>query len=156
MQSRDFAKQLRQNLTDAERVLWRHLRAHRFQGQKFRRQQPLGPYVVDFVHFSAKLVIEVDGGQHNGATTDLRRDAWLSAEGFRVLRFWNDQVLRQQEAVLEAILLALGEPHPSPPTCLRSARALGDICCHRQPINVPLRFPQGERGAPSTSSKDPE
>lgn len=146
MESRDFAKQLRQNRTDAERVLWRHLRAHRFQGQKFRRQQPLGPYILDFVHFGAKLVIEADGGQHAESRRDSARDAWLASEGFRVLRFWNDQILRETEAVLEAILHALGEPAPSPPTCLRFARASGAIGCHRQPINVPLRFPQGERG----------
>ena len=107
MQSRDFARQLRRNLTDAERVLWRHLRAHRFQGQKFRRQQPLGPYILDFVHFGSKLVIEADGGQHAESTRDAVRDAWLNSEGFRVLRFWNDQILRETEAVLEVILQAL-------------------------------------------------
>lgn len=132
MESRDFAKQLRQNLTDAERVLWRHLRAHRFQGQKFRRQQPLGPYILDFVHFGAKLVIEADGGQHAESTRDAVRDAWLRSEGFRVLRFWNDQILKETEAVLEVILQALGEPTPSPPTPL----------------------PQGERGATSSRLKD--
>jgi very-short-patch-repair endonuclease len=118
MESRDFAKQLRQNLTDAERVLWRHLRAHRFQGQKFRRQQPLGAYILDFIHFGAKLVIEADGGQHAESRRDAVRDAWLASEGFRVLRFWNDQILRETEAVLEVILQALGEPAPSPPTPL--------------------------------------
>ncbi|MFY8135737.1 MAG: endonuclease domain-containing protein [Aquimonas sp.] len=132
MESRDFAKQLRQNLTDAERVLWGHLRAHRFQGQKFRRQQPLGPYILDFVHFGARLVIEADGGQHAESKRDAVRDAWLAREGFRVLRFWNDQILRETEAVLEAILQALGEPAPSPPTPL----------------------PPGERGATPTRIED--
>lgn len=115
MESRDFAKQLRQNLTDAERVLWRHLRAHRFQGQKFRRQQPLGPYILDFVHFGAKLVIEADGGQHSESSSDAVRDDWLTSEGFRVLRFWNHQILREPEAVLEQILSALQVSSPSPP-----------------------------------------
>lgn len=115
MESRDFAKQLRRNLTDAERVLWRHLRAHRFQGQKFRRQQPLGPYILDFVHFGAKLVIEADGGQHSESSSDAVRDDWLTSEGFRVLRFWNHQILREPEAVLEQILSALQVSSPSPP-----------------------------------------
>ncbi|WP_395792921.1 endonuclease domain-containing protein [Aquimonas sp.] len=115
MESRDFAKQLRQNLTDAERVLWRHLRAHRFQGQKFRRQQPLGPYILDFVHFGARLVIEADGGQHSESTRDAVRDAWLASEGFRVMRFWNDQILKDTEAVLESILQALAEASPLSP-----------------------------------------
>lgn len=64
MDQRAFARQLRRNMTEAEHVLWRHLRAHRFDGQKFRRQQPIGPYVVDFVHLRARLIIEADGGQH--------------------------------------------------------------------------------------------
>jgi very-short-patch-repair endonuclease len=115
MESRDFAKQLRQNLTDAERVLWGHLRAHRFQGQKFRRQQPLGPYILDFVHFGARLVIEADGGQHAESKRDAARDAWLASEGFRVLRFWNDQILKEAEAVLEVILQALAEACPLSP-----------------------------------------
>jgi very-short-patch-repair endonuclease len=115
MESRDFAKRLRQNLTDAERLLWRHLRAHRFQGQKFRRQQPLGPYILDFVHFGAKLVIEADGGQHSESSSDAVRDDWLTSEGFRVLRFWNDQIFKDTEAVLEVILQALAETSPSPP-----------------------------------------
>ena len=115
MESRDFAKQLRRNLTDAERVLWRHLRAHRFQGQKFRRQQPLGPYILDFVHFGAKLVIEADGGQPSESSSDAVRDDWLTSEGFRVLRFWNHQILREPEAVLEQILSALQVSSPSPP-----------------------------------------
>jgi very-short-patch-repair endonuclease len=116
MESRDFAKQLRQNLTDAERLLWRLLRAHRLCGQKFRRQHPLGPYIVDFVHLGAKLVVEADGGQHLGYVPDSERDAWLADRGYRVVRFWNDQILREPEAVLEAILQALGGPAPSPPT----------------------------------------
>ena len=132
MESRDFAKQLRQNLTDAERLLWRHLRAHRFQGQKFRRQQPLGPYILDFVHFGAKLVIEADGGQHSESSSDAVRDDWLTSEGFRVLRFWNDQIFKDTEAVLEVILQALGETSPSPP--------------------APL--PPGERGATPTRIED--
>ena len=119
MQQREFVKRLRQEMTDAERVLWRRLRAKRLLGEKFRRQQPLGPYVVDFVHFGARLIVEADGGQHDGAVADRVRDAWLAGQGFRVLRFWNHDILQNTEAVLERILAVVaGElplsPDPSP------------------------------------------
>jgi very-short-patch-repair endonuclease len=110
MKPQPFAKHLRQNMTDAEHVLWRQLRAHRFDGHKFRRQQPLGPYVVDFVNFDARLIVEADGGQHAESPHDQRRDAWLHAQGFRVLRFWNDDVLLRTESVLDAIWFALQAP----------------------------------------------
>ena len=103
MEHRRFAKQLRSNMTDAEQRLWRHLRAHRLNGRKFRRQQPLGPYVVDFVHLGSKVIVEADGGQHNESERDLRRDAWLESEGYRVLRFWNHDILNNTETVLEVI-----------------------------------------------------
>ena len=86
MDRRQRAKELRRNMTDAEHRLWYHLRAHRLGG-KFRRQQPLGRYIVDFVHLGARLVVEADGGQHNGSDRDAARDAWLQANGYRVLRF---------------------------------------------------------------------
>ncbi len=109
MESIQFAKDLRQNMTDAEKALWRHLRAHRLQGQKFRRQQPIGPYIVDFVHFGARLIVEADGGQHNECASDQRRDVWLERQGFRILRFWNDDILLNGESVREAIFLAAAE-----------------------------------------------
>ena len=87
MDQQQFAKTLRQNMTDAEQLLWRHLRAHRLDGQKFRRQQPIGPYVVDFVHFGARVIVEADGGQHNDNADDQVRDTWLAEQGFKVLRF---------------------------------------------------------------------
>ena len=107
MDQRDFAKALRQNMTDAERQLWKHLRAHRLLEQKFRRQQPIGPYTVDFVHFGARLIIECDGGQHNESATDPQRDAWLKQQGFQILRFWNHEILHQTESVLTAIFTTL-------------------------------------------------
>lgn len=117
MDSRAFAKHLRRNMTDAEHFLWRHLRAHRLQGEKFKRQQPLGVYIVDFVHFSARVIVEADGGQH-GDGIDTERDAWLQAQGFRVLRFWNNEILCNTEAVLDVILRAVLAapplPNPSP------------------------------------------
>jgi|CXWL01.1.fsa_nt_gi very-short-patch-repair endonuclease/succinate dehydrogenase flavin-adding protein (antitoxin of CptAB toxin-antitoxin module) len=107
-----FAKQLRSNMTDAEKLLRHHLRGHRFQGVKFKRQQPLGSYIVDFVSFESKIVIEVDGGQHFESESDNRRDDWLKEQGFHVLRFWNNEVLGEAESVLEKILQVL-TPSPS-------------------------------------------
>ena len=110
----DRAKRLRSTMTEAEARLWYHLRAHRLGGHKFKRQKPLGPYIVDFVCMEHRLVVEVDGGQHAEARAyDAKRDAWLEARGFRVLRFWNNEVLEETEAVLERILQALS-PGPSP------------------------------------------
>src|SRR6476646_7326264 len=100
-------------MTDAERRLWYRLRAHRFDGHKFKRQIPIGPYVVDFASLGRKLVIEVDGGQHADNQRDTVRDSYLCREGFRMLRFWNNDVLRNTDGVLEVILSALAEA-PSP------------------------------------------
>ncbi|WP_218140258.1 endonuclease domain-containing protein [Solimonas aquatica] len=102
-------------MSDAECHLWFHLRAHRFAEQKFRRQQPIGPYVVDFVHFAARVIVEADGGQHCESASDARRDAWLKAQGFTVLRFWNDEILLRTPQVLEAIEQALRERLPPLP-----------------------------------------
>jgi len=129
MIQRQFIKALRHQMTEAENLLWRHLRAHRLGGAKFRRQQPIGPYIVDFVHFGARLVVEVDGGQHNESPTDARRDAWLRSQGFRVLRFWNNEILQSAEAVLETLMDALKmrplSPNPSQ-LCTRKLAARGE------------------------------
>jgi very-short-patch-repair endonuclease len=127
------AKELRHNSTDAERTLWRQLRAHRFAGYKFRRQQPLGRYIVDFICFEKQLIIEVDGGQHaEDVAYDEERSAWLQAKGFQVLRFWNHEVLRNSEAVSEMILKE----------------------CEREPP-LSSSLPPGERG-PEGEKKRPE
>jgi very-short-patch-repair endonuclease len=98
------AKTLRQNQTQAEQRIWYHLRAHRFMGLKFKRQKNIGPYIVDFVCFNPKLIIELDGGQHaDNLAYDQRRDKFLKSEGFVVFRFWNHHVLSQTAEVLEAI-----------------------------------------------------
>ena len=97
------AKTLRKQMTDAEQRLWYHLRAHRFRGFKFKRQAPIGVYVVDFVSFTHRIIIEVDGGQHADNPHDRHRDGWLEGEGFAVLRFWNDDVLKSTSAVLDVI-----------------------------------------------------
>ncbi len=93
--------------TDAEAILWRQFRAHRFSGYKFKRQQPLGNYIVDFVCFGSKIVVEVDGGQHNESVEDSDRDDWLKSQGFLVLRFWNNDVLQNIEGVLTRIFEVL-------------------------------------------------
>lgn len=115
-QKRDRARELRASMTDAERRLWSCLRMRQLDGCRFRRQVPIGPYIADFACLSARLVVEVDGGQHAGAGGDLDRDAFLKARGFSVVRFWNNEVLEQPEAVCEVILRRLGEgPHPALP-----------------------------------------
>jgi very-short-patch-repair endonuclease len=82
--NRAIAKALRKRMTDTEQSLWQYLRAHRSNGAKFKRQQPIGPYIVDFVCFEARLVIEVDGGQHQDCEADRIRAAWLQSQGFRI------------------------------------------------------------------------
>jgi very-short-patch-repair endonuclease len=105
---RSRAKELRNNPTDAERMLWQHLRRRQLGGNKFRRQQPLGNYIVDFACLEKRLVIEVDGGQHyTQAAYDEQCSAWIESQGFRVLRFWDDEVMKDIESVKEVIWRAL-------------------------------------------------
>ena len=114
---RTRARELRNNATDAERALWRQLRLWQLEGYKFRRQQPLGRFIVDFVCLEKRVVIELDGGQHaEQKEYDAERDAWLRAEGFRVLRFWNNEVLKSIEVIKEEILKTLkSTPYLNPP-----------------------------------------
>lgn len=103
------ARQLRHAATDAELHLWRYLRRENLMGYKFRRQYPIGRYIVDFVCVPAALVIELDGGQHADARAyDARRTRAIETCGYRVLRFWNDDVLLRTDVVLEEILRNLG------------------------------------------------
>ena len=107
--NRSKARTLRKDPIDAERQLWRHLRLRQLGGYKFRRQQPLGSYIADFACLEKRLIVEVDGGQHSEhATYDARRTRWLEAQGFRVLRFWDHEVLRDIEAVKQVIARAVG------------------------------------------------
>ncbi len=107
---------LRKNSTEVERYLWKYLRGSQLEGFKFRRQQPLGKYIVDFANFKRKIVIEVDGGQHAvESAKDRERDKWLRKEGFEVLRFWDNEVLKNIEGVLKVIRgKLLLSPHPDP------------------------------------------
>jgi very-short-patch-repair endonuclease len=111
----DNARALRRSMTNAERKLWFALRDRRFANYKFRRQVPIGAYVADFLCYGARLVVEVDGSQHADSTRDQYRDRWFKENGFRVMRFWNNEVLGNLEGVLTAILAELGgaPPHPA-------------------------------------------
>jgi very-short-patch-repair endonuclease len=98
-----YARSLRARMTNAERKLWYALRDRRFAGFKFRRQVPIGPFIADFVCFSERLVIEVDGGQHAESRRDKRRDYWFKTNNFRVLRLWNNEVLSNLEGVMTVL-----------------------------------------------------
>jgi very-short-patch-repair endonuclease len=104
------AKELRQGETKAEQIVWSWLRAKKLNGVKFRRQEPVGKYIVDFVSFEKKLIIEIDGGQHSFEETkdnDEVRTQWLESQGFRVLRFWNNEVSSNLDGVIARITEAL-------------------------------------------------
>jgi very-short-patch-repair endonuclease len=115
---RDRARELRTHQTETEQRVWFHLRNRRFAGYKFRRQFPIGRFIVDFVCLDRRLIIELDGGQHaERREYDARRTRWLEAQGFRVLRFWDNQVFEDWDVVEEVICRAL-EDAPSPPAPL--------------------------------------
>jgi very-short-patch-repair endonuclease len=122
------ARALRARMTDAERKLWFALRDRRFANFKFRRQVPVGPFIPDFICYTARVVVEVDGGQHAASSTDERRDRWFTANDFLVLRFWNNDVLSNLEGVLTSILDTLRErtPHPARATRGRPSPARGE------------------------------
>jgi len=115
---KSLARRLRQQATDAERVLWKHLRARRMAGHKFRRQVVIEPYIVDFVCLEARLIVEADGGQHlEQVEDDLNRSIFLESLGYKVIRFWNHEILGDIHTVLERIhgsLIEAPSPQPSP------------------------------------------
>lgn len=106
-------KQLRVDMTKAERKLWSALRGRRLAGFKFRRQRRIGPFIVDFVCMESRVIVEADGGQHADNAHDERRTLWLQQRGWRVLRFWNNEILENIDGVQLAILRILEEPSPS-------------------------------------------
>jgi len=100
----DIARRLRKQSTNVEKLLWQRLKGRQLEGYKFRRQQPVGSYIVDFINFEKRIIIELDGGQHAiEKDMDKKRDNWLKAEGYKVLRFWNNEIFENIEGVLEVI-----------------------------------------------------
>ena len=110
---RKRAKAMRSDASPAEHRLWQILRAKRFDGYKFKRQLPIDFYIADFVCIGQKLIIEADGGQHGESQHDVRRDAYLTSQGFRILRFWNIEIFDNEDGVGETIFRALHDPSPS-------------------------------------------
>ena len=97
------ARTMRLEPTPAEKAMWRVLRRRQIDDMKFRRQAPIGPYITDFACFEPKIIIEVDGGQHADNAADARRDAWFQSQGFRILRFWNGEVLDHPDDLPELV-----------------------------------------------------
>jgi very-short-patch-repair endonuclease len=125
-------RELRRAMTPAEKRLWKQLRARRLGGFKFKRQEWIGPFVADFYCWEARLIVEMDGSQHGDRVDyDRARTAYLKGEGYRVLRFWNNQLFEELEGVLTAILAVLRERVPSP--------------SHAAAPRGPLPLPEGER-----------
>jgi very-short-patch-repair endonuclease len=120
---RTYAKILRANATDSEIALWKLLRSRRLADMKFRRQVPIGKWIADFISFEHRLIVEADGSQHIDNARDARRDQDLASRGFRVLRFWNNDILIKPDAVAEAIFTSVHSPSPgelrSPPSPTR-------------------------------------
>lgn len=115
----NIAKVLRKRSTKEERFLWRHLKSKQLEGLKFRRQQPIGNYIVDFVCFEKRIIIELDGGQHTNITEEKKdkiRDKWFKVQGFKVLRFWNNDVFKNMNGIFEVIIEScLNHPPQTPP-----------------------------------------
>ena len=113
-----LARKLRHQSTDAERMLWKYLRAHRMAGYKFKRQVVIEPYIVDFICLEARLIVEADGGQHLvQVESDVKRSVFLESLGYKVIRFWNHEILGDIHSVLEQIhsyLIEAPSPQPSP------------------------------------------
>jgi len=130
---RSRAKAMRSEPTDAELALWRIVRGKRLAGFKFKRQVPIDRYIVDFVCFSHRLIIEADGGQHCESAYDVERDTYLRCQDFTVLRFWNSDILGNDEGVFEMIFAALASGEPA----IEAGSPL--------PLS-PTPLPQGERG----------
>ncbi|MBN1822710.1 MAG: endonuclease domain-containing protein [Endomicrobiales bacterium] len=114
---RGLAKNFRKSSTKTENCLWFLIKNRQLEGVKFRRQEPLGRYIVDFVSYDKKLIIELDGGQHTfSSEQDKKRDVWFRKKGYEVLRFWDNEVLKNKNGVLEIIRKKLLTPHLTSPS----------------------------------------
>lgn len=112
-----YARKLRRDQTEAEKLLWRHLRNKQLQGIKFRRQFQIGKYIVDFVALDERIILELDGSQHMGSAQegyDRKRTKWLEANDYRVIRFWDNEILTNINGALEKIRILVTPPHPNP------------------------------------------
>jgi very-short-patch-repair endonuclease len=125
------ARVLRRNFTEAERRLWAALRDRRLAHYKFRRQRSVGPFIADFVCIAHRLVIEADGSQHAENPTDEARTIWLEEHGWKLVRFWNNDILENTEGVLESILQILRQTPPSP---TRPSRAGSPLSRERERV----------------------
>jgi very-short-patch-repair endonuclease len=143
------AKALRREMTPQERLLWGQLRNRRLGGFKFRDQQPIGPYIADFVCQKQRLIIEADGSQHAGSVHDARRDEFLKSKGYRVMRFWNNEITGNLNAVLELIAEALSQ-NPSPLEGEGGPEGVGRGGAERRAASVDLRS-SGNSNAPAPS-----
>ena len=147
---RATARRLRANATNAEAIVWRHLRTLETDGTHFRRQVPIGPYVADFACLAARLIIEIDGSHHGeepNKTRDEERTRWLESEGYRVLRFWNNDIAQNPEGVLDVIYAALYGSRDAEPRALKHKRkrADGADAVHPTPARS-ARRPSPSRG----------
>ncbi len=147
---RQTARRLRHNTTDAERKLWHLLRTFEVKGSHFRRQVPIGSYIADFTCMAARLVIEIDGSQHGEERSELRdekRTRWLESEGYRVIRFWNNDIVQNPEGVLDVIYAALYGSRDAEPRPMKHERKRIDIAdsVHPTPARS-ARRPSPSRG----------
>ena len=126
------AKQLRREMTIAERKLWGAIRGSRFEGAKFRREQPIGSFIADFVCQEHRLIIEADGSQHSDSRSDERRTAFLESKGYRVLRFWNNDILNNLDGVAQVIAAAISTPHPARAAHESPAPTRGEGLCEHK------------------------
>jgi len=139
-----LSRALRSSPTEAERRIWQHLRERQVEGFRFRRQRPIGAYIVDFICLEAKLIVELDGGQHADALAyDGKRTAYLAGQGFTVVRFWNNQVLSEMQGVLESIRIGL-LAHANNPTPTLPLKGEGDSSFEGERCPTPTLPLKGE------------
>ena len=150
------ARKLRRTSTDVERRLWHRIRDKQIEAFRFRRQRPIGKYIVDFICLEAKLIVDLDGGQHSESVLlDEKRTVFLASLGYHVVRFWNNEVLENMDGVLARIrehLLGLHQPHPSPPLGRGGSRLYEGEDCRSD--SFPRPAVEGWDGGVCTQNED--